>query len=221
MRTVPQGRLSVDSLGVTIRRQDGTKEPVALLPSDQSSQPWDWSALFNPFKNFWDALTGPGLVPQGAFMGWHYDLVVKPVPAGWLLCDGTNGTPNFEGMFLVGATAGAIGGQTKTPDPIYRVGETGGHDWIASTGVGEDLANSSVIYTLPTGYAADPPWTGDDGKVPKGESVLGPYALRYPDGSALGYNIQGNDMQIEDDPNSLWAADNRPRYKATHWIMKA
>ena len=45
------------------------------------------------------------------------------VPAGWHLCDGTNGTPDFRNKFVVGAGS------------VYDVGETGGsgiHNHIGS-----------------------------------------------------------------------------------------
>ena len=44
------------------------------------------------------------------------------VPVGWVLCDGTNGTPDLRGRFIVGA------GSTYTP------GATGGSNSVALTG---------------------------------------------------------------------------------------
>ena len=209
MRTVPQGRLSVDSLGVTIRRQDGTKEPVALLPSDQSSQPWDWTALFNPLKNFWDALVGPGLAPQYGVMMWPYDLAVRPVPEGWLLCDGTHGTQNLEGMFIVGATAGADGGKNNDLIPEYKVGEKGGKDWIGydSTGASGNVSQLLMVPDVNSDF-----YGVDSGTT---QNVLKAKAS---------YVVLGNDLDvlIPGSPDEqILAADSRPRYFATHFIQKA
>lgn len=52
------------------------------------------------------------LVPSGVIVMWSGSIV--SVPTGWLLCDGTNGTPNLRDRFIVGA------GST------YAVNATGG-----------------------------------------------------------------------------------------------
>lgn len=52
------------------------------------------------------------IVPQGAILLWSG--AANAIPSGWALCDGTNGTPDLRGRFLVGA-----GGS-------YAVGATGG-----------------------------------------------------------------------------------------------
>jgi hypothetical protein len=39
------------------------------------------------------------LIPKGIIIGWATD---KP-PQGWALCDGTNGTPDLRGRFILGA----------------------------------------------------------------------------------------------------------------------
>ena len=51
-------------------------------------------------------------VPAGLIAAWSG--AASAVPAGWALCDGSNGTPDLRGRFLVGA-----GGD-------YAVGDTGG-----------------------------------------------------------------------------------------------
>lgn len=55
------------------------------------------------------------VVPSGVIVMWSG--VVADVPAGWLLCDGTNGTPDLRGRFIVGAggeyTPGSKGGAAE------------------------------------------------------------------------------------------------------------
>lgn len=52
----------------------------------------------------------PGL-PAGLIVMWSGTLAA--IPAGWALCDGSNGTPNLLGMFIIGvATSGTNPGTT-------------------------------------------------------------------------------------------------------------
>jgi microcystin-dependent protein len=43
---------------------------------------------------------GLGAIPKGAILMWSGNPV--QLPAGWVLCDGTNDTPNLKGRFIVG-----------------------------------------------------------------------------------------------------------------------
>ena len=63
--------------------------------------------------------TVPGLTPIGGIILWSGSVV--SIPANWHLCDGTNGTPNLENLFVIGA-----GG-------TYAVGATGGSTTISQT----------------------------------------------------------------------------------------
>ncbi|HWL56260.1 MAG TPA: hypothetical protein VNQ78_06230 [Paracoccus sp. (in: a-proteobacteria)] len=60
-------------------------------------------------------ITGKGAVPVGAILMWSGD--PSKLPAGWVLCDGQNNTPNLLGRFIVGYQPG---------NPDYAVGKTGG-----------------------------------------------------------------------------------------------
>jgi microcystin-dependent protein len=55
---------------------------------------------------------GNGITPIGGIIMWSGTIV--NIPTGWALCDGTNGTPNLQDRFVVGAGSG------------YAVGATGG-----------------------------------------------------------------------------------------------
>lgn len=54
-------------------------------------------------------------VPQGGIILWSG--AVAAIPDGWALCDGTKGTPDLRGRFVVGAgsayTVGATGGEAS------------------------------------------------------------------------------------------------------------
>ena len=70
------------------------------------------SNTFDPTDN----LNGP--VPYGGIIMWSGSST--SIPSGWKLCDGTNGTPNLSGRFLVG-----IGNNGETN---YSLGANGGED---------------------------------------------------------------------------------------------
>jgi microcystin-dependent protein len=63
------------------------------------------------------------LVPSGGIIMWRG----ASVPPGWNLCDGTNGTPDLRGKFVVGV------GQSLTAapgdiNPTYALNQTGGEN---------------------------------------------------------------------------------------------
>lgn len=62
---------------------------------------------------------GNALVPAGVIAIWSGS--IASIPAGWVICDGTNGTPNLRDMFVVGA------GTT------YAVSATGGATGVTAT----------------------------------------------------------------------------------------
>jgi microcystin-dependent protein len=64
-------------------------------------------------------ITGYGTVPVGGIIMWSGSR--NNIPAGWVLCDGTDGTPNLCDRFIVGAS-----GQ-------YAVGATGGTNEVTLT----------------------------------------------------------------------------------------
>lgn len=47
---------------------------------------------------------GDGAVPKGVIVMWSGE--VDEIPAGWSLCDGSNGTPDLRSRFIVGAGPG-------------------------------------------------------------------------------------------------------------------
>jgi microcystin-dependent protein len=85
------------------------------------------------------------LLPVGVIVMWSGS--VANIPSGWALCDGTNGTPDLRGRFVVGAggsyAVGANGGAetvTLTTAQIPAHGHSGsassagGHSHSGSTG---------------------------------------------------------------------------------------
>lgn len=55
--------------------------------------------------------TLPGVeVPSGTIAMWHG--TIANIPSGWVLCDGTNGTPDLRERFVEGAADGVDPGAT-------------------------------------------------------------------------------------------------------------
>lgn len=105
--------------------------PMLLTHTDLNNIPKNLSAILaNVIAN---------LVPIGTIV--MHDILNKPVPIGWAICDGHNEpgyglTPNMVGLFIKGGTtslgsAGSIGGSdTLTTDSAgshSHGGNTGGH----------------------------------------------------------------------------------------------
>jgi microcystin-dependent protein len=86
---------------------------------------------------------GAGLVPSGCILMWSGS--IASIPSGWLLCNGSNGTPDLRNRFVVGA------GST------YAVNATGGsadaivvsHTHSATV---TDPGHSHTVYTPADNY---------------------------------------------------------------------
>jgi hypothetical protein len=80
------------------------------------------------------------MVPRGAIIMWSG--AVATIPAGWVLCDGSNGTPDLRDRFVRGASAanvGTTGGATNhthtfsgTTGPAPGTGSIVGGIYLAS-----------------------------------------------------------------------------------------
>jgi microcystin-dependent protein len=77
-----------------------------------------------------------GYIPVGGIIMWSGSII--SIPSGWALCNGSNGTPNLQDRFIVGAGSG------------YSVGATGGADSVTLT-VNEMPAHSHTGSTSGAG----------------------------------------------------------------------
>lgn len=143
------------------------------------------------------------------------------IPTGWLLCDGTNGTPNLRDRFVVGAgstyAVGATGGAATVtlaaanlPAHAHTVnintgGENVGHTHISATG------GNFVIQGAGGGING----------VQSGGSYVGGWNTpgAYTGGISNGHihNVSGNTGSI----GSGTAVENLPPYYALCYIMKS
>jgi microcystin-dependent protein len=146
-----------------------------------------------------------GLFSRGMIMMWSG--TIATIPSGWVLCDGTNGTPSMAGMFVVNYNAS---------DGDYNaIGNTGGSKTVALTDVQNGPHNHGVndpghTHPLATGVLlalpGTGPWSGG-GPNPGGTSTLG----------NTGSNSTGITIQ---DSGTGAPHENRPPYYVLAYIMK-
>jgi len=72
------------------------------------------------------ALTGIAGIPSGVIAMWHG--AAGAIPSGWVICDGTNSTPNLTDKFIKSTgTANATGGGTTTGAHTLTIAEMPSH----------------------------------------------------------------------------------------------
>jgi microcystin-dependent protein len=106
---------------------------------------------------------GAGLSPQwgaafvsGMIMLWSGS--VASIPSGWLLCDGSNSTPDLRNRFVVGAgSTYSVGGTGGSADAIivshsHTINDSG-HSHEVGENVARPVTGSGSIYGTPEGVA--------------------------------------------------------------------
>jgi microcystin-dependent protein len=79
------------------------------------------------------------LIPSGSIIMWSGTIV----PIGWLICDGTNGTPDLRGRFVLGSGTGST--LSKLTD--RKLGDKGGEENHTLT-VNEIPSHYHQMYTV-------------------------------------------------------------------------
>jgi microcystin-dependent protein len=168
------------------------------------SPSWSWE-LFKRLSRIIDMAAG--LVPAGAIMMWFGE--AASVPAGWVICDGENGTPNMKGRFPLGVYGAPISGQK------YNLGQTGG-EAFHTLATYEMPRHTHEILDL--GHTHDV--LADDGRISSsifaGKKVptLNSQSVYsgYVSSATTGISVHYEGMSI--------AHNNMPPYLALYFIMK-
>lgn len=121
----------------------------------------------NPLGVAWEAAQG---VPVGVIVMWSGSIAT--IPSGWQLCDGTGGTPNLQGLFIMGA--GNVSPAATGGAGLIAPGGPAG-DTSAGTGLGP-----AHTHSLPNNFLLASGAVGAPGSI-TGSSTITPryYALAY------------------------------------------
>jgi microcystin-dependent protein len=134
------------------------------------------------------------LVPSGFIGMWSG----YTVPTGWLLCDGTNGTPDLRNRFVVGSGSD------------YTIGDKGGANSVALTVANLPAHNH---YTKCVDATSERSTSGNGNVL--GNNWSGDTDLVMHTGSGYDFTINTSNT------GSDTVHENRPPYYALAFIMKA
>jgi microcystin-dependent protein len=160
-------------------------------------------------------LNGP--VPSGGIIMWNG--LSTSIPDGWKLCDGTNGTPNLSGRFIVG-----IGSNGESS---YSLGENDGEDFHQLT-VSEMPSHNHGGSTSEDGqhkhefndkYALE----NNNGVSDDNCAMCGGADTDVSDGNQsrnVDTQLAGNHDHTISAQGGNQAHENRPKYYALCFIMK-
>ena len=152
--------------------------------------------------------TGGGVIPPGGIIMWSG--AEANIPTGWLLCNGSNGTPDLRNRFVVGAGTGSS----------YAVGATGG------TADAVVVSHSHTATVTDPGHVHNPvpgwnfvssPFSGDgtidsSGRTGPDEKNMGNVATTSSrTGISVGISTEGTSGTNQ----------NLPPYYALCYIMKS
>ena len=151
------------------------------------------------------AINGGGVVPTGCILMWSGS--VASIPSGWVICDGTNGTPDLRNRFIVGA------GST------YAVAATGGsadavnvsHTHTATVTDAGHTHTTDIDYTTTGGGGSSRQFYGRTGTLDIGSSG----DLKPSSSATTGVTV-ANSTEGSSGTNA-----NLPPYYALAFIMKS
>lgn len=146
--------------------------------------------------------------PAGGIIMWSGSIAA--IPSGWLLCDGTNGTPNLRDRFVIGAGSSyAVGGTGGSKDAVVV-----SHSHTASSSVSDP---GHFHAQQLSGYDQD--WAFNLGNYIAGNIYSGPTRT-----AATSTGSKTTGISVSTTVNSTGSSGtnaNLPPYYALAYIMKA
>lgn len=179
--------------------------------------------------------------PRGTIILWFGAAGAKPV--GWLICDGTQGTPDLRDRFPVGAGGsmgqGGYGGNNspvisvaQLPPHSHPLGDPGHAHGVYDPGHGHGISDPGHSHSLQKNASAQA--GSDNNGMPIGTDQPYYSTSRNPlptNGSGTGIGIYGNSTGIGiygsgtgisiGNTGGGAAFDNRPAFCSVYFIMKA
>ena len=169
--TITSAHISAD----TIIAADVASDAIGLLELSATGVPD--STKFLRGDNSWATVVG---VPSGVIALWSG--ATNAIPSGWVICNGSNSTPDLRDRFVVGAgssyAVGATGGSTTTGAHTLTIAQMPAHthSYTHKTGGpnGDDNAHQIGVLTNATTGS-----TGGGGSHTHANSLPPYYALAY------------------------------------------
>lgn len=162
--------------------------------------------------------TGGGVIPSGGIIMWSG--AVSAIPTGWVLCNGSNSTPDLRNRFVVGAGSS------------YAVNATGGADSVTLSTANMPAHSHSFSGSGTTNTEGDHthgnvanPLMNDNGR--DGDSGSNSTGLNESDrlggttGAAGSHNHTVTISGTTGNTGSGTSHENRPPYYALAYIMKS
>jgi hypothetical protein len=151
--------------------------------------------------------SGGGIIPSGGIIMWSGS--VASIPSGWLLCDGSNSTPDLRNRFVVGA------GST------YSVGGTGGSANATLVSHTHTIGTASLTGQI-NGISQTFGELGSaSGVFSKYDTTLGNTPITSDSNNVGGVNFNASHTHTLSTEGSSGTNANLPPYYALAYIMKA
>lgn len=162
------------------------------------------------------------LVPTGSIVMWSGSIAT--IPAGWALCDGTNGTPDLRERFIVGA--GLNDNASVSGTSFYNPNSTGGLNSVLLTATESGLRSHTHTITDPghshsidnengNGFAV---WINNEANAGSGSSGNEVSGTRHPQRTDPSFS--GITINAVTSLSATQAHENRPPYYALAFIIK-
>lgn len=146
------------------------------------------------------------LVPSGTIVMWSGNPLA--LPTGWLLCDGTSGTPNLKGRFIVGYDGADV--------DYNSIGKVGGAKTVTLTTSQIPSHSHSMSSAGSHQHYVKEVVRGDEGSSGDDQTVGS-----YDEGGSNKYtNYAGDHTHTINSTGGGGAHENRPPYYALAYIMK-
>ena len=164
-----------------------------------------------------NSLAAGGAIPAGGIIMWSGS--VGSIPSGWVLCNGSNSTPDLRNRFVVGAGSS------------YAVNATGGTDAVnlstanlpahSHSFSGSGTTSTIGNHTHPDVAQPHPTDTGRDGDAGSPVTGLNEFnKLGNSTGAAGSHNHTFSVSGTTGNTGSGSSHENRPPYYALAYIMK-
>jgi microcystin-dependent protein len=171
-------------------------------------------------------------IPSGVILMWSGS--VATIPAGWVLCDGNNSTPDLRNRFIVGSGTGssyAVGATGGSDSVTLSTTQIPGHTHTFSATTGNMSANATHTHTInDPGHSHTYTVVNNATNFQVGETAAGYYTVTTTSTGASGTGISINSASVQhthtvsgttDSTGGGLSHENRPPYYALCYIMKS